>query len=400
MTAGINSTGFTKPTLQEINAEVAADLRSGINPNLDLEPDQPWGQLAAIMAQRESFVLELVETLANSLDPHAAEGFLADNVCAISGTFRESARKSKVTLSCNVGANFSASQGAMMANVAGLDTVRFINVAAVPDQGAAGVKLIDFEALDYGPTVANAGTLTVITAAVSGWNSCTNPKDAAVGALRENDATMLARRENEIAATGACTPEAIRADVLEVTGVKQVFVFENVALVTDSDGLPGKSFEVVVFDGNSPEALDADIATVIFKSKGSGVETVGTTTVLVTDVQGKKHPIKFSRAVVRDVYVDLPDVSVDAETFPETGAAQIKAAIVAAAIKYQNLAIDVVAKRIAAATFTVPGVLDVPTIRLGFSASPVATTNLVISGREIASLDTSRITVATVEGTP
>jgi hypothetical protein len=41
----------------------------------------------------------------------------------------------------------------------------------------------------------------------------------------------------------------------------------------------------------------------------------------------------------------------------------------------------------------VPGVTDVTALRLGFAASPVGTTNLVVTGRAIARFDTSRVLV-------
>lgn len=401
MTAGISSTGFTKKTLEEIAAEWATELRAEIDPNLDLEPDQPFGQVVAIASQREAMLWEIIETLSNALNPSAAEGYLADNVCEITGTLREPARKSTVTLSCALGADFTAAAGAMMANVSGQEGVRFVNVAAVDHTGDPEASYdIYFACTEYGPTVALAGTLTVRTNSVSGWNSCTNALDAALGCNREEDADLLARREDELSAPGACTTDAIRADVLQVTGVAQCYVFENVSNATDGDGLPAHSFEVVVYDGVSPLADNDEIAEAVWGGKPSGIQCVGSTTVLVTDDTGTQRASKFSRATVKPVYLDFSAVVIDTSAFPLDGAAQIKAAVVASAAVRQNLAIDVVAARVKAAALTVEGVLDVPTLYLGFAASPVATANLVITGREIASFDTSRIAVTTTPGTP
>lgn len=401
MTYGISSTGFTKPTLQEIQAEWATDLRSNIDPGLDLEPDQPFGQVISIGSQREAKLWEVIETLANAVNPGGAEGFLADNIAEITGTVRDPARKSTVMLTCGVGADFVAAPGVMMANVNGQEGVRFINLEAVNLTGyPAGSYPILFECTEYGPTVAVAGTLTVRTNSVSGWNSCTNALDATLGNLRESDASLLNRREEELAAPGACTVDSIRADVLQVTGVNQCFVFENQTLLTDGNGLPGKSIEVVVYDGTVPAAANEDIGATVWKGKPSGSETYGTTSVLVTDSTGTPQAVNFSRATVVDIYLDLPDVVVDPTAFPTDGLTQIKTAIVLDAAKRQRLAVDVVATRIKAAALTVPGVLDVPTLYLGTAPAPGATVNIAISGREIASFDTSRISVVSVEGTP
>ena len=89
-------------------------------------------------------------------------------------------------------------------------------------------------------------------------------------------------------------------DVLEVEGVQQAFVFENVTLATDSDGLPPKSFEVVVEGG-----ADQDIADTIFLHKPAGIETFGTTSLSVLDTQGFNHTVKLSRPTTLQMFVDV-----------------------------------------------------------------------------------------------
>ncbi len=399
--SGFSPTGFVAKTIEEVRAEIVAVLLAKIDAALDLSEDQPVGQVIAIAAQREAILWELLAILAKAIDPDAAEDWLLDALCALTGTKREPAKKSTVTLTCNVDDNFNATAGQITANVVGQEAILFVNKSDVETLTPAGDYPIVFEATEYGPIRANAGTLTVITAPVSGLNSVTNALDAAPGALRENDTALRVRREQEISATGACTPPATRSDVLQVPGVQQSFVFENVTNSVNADGLPAKSFETVIYDGDTPEADDDAVAQAVWKSKPSGAETYGTTTVLIFDEASQvTRAVKFSRATVKDVYLELPDIVVDPETFPDSGVDDLKEAIAAAGLKRQNLAIDVVAARVKAAAFSIAGVLDVPTLYLGFSASPVATANLEITGREIASIDTSRITIATVEGVP
>lgn len=396
--SGFSSTGLTIKTIQEIVAEIGAELLATVDPALDLSPDQPLGQIVGIFAQREAKLWELLATVTDAINPDAAEDFLADSLCALTGTVREPAKKSTVSLNCVVGASFTASAGQMMANVSGQDTVRFVNVDAVGPL-TAGTHAIDFQSVDYGAVSANAGTLTVITAPVSGWTSCTNPLDATLGSDIENDADLMVRREEELAASGACTVDSIRADVLQIEGVQQCFVFENTTLETDSDGLPGKAIEVVIFDGTSPAADDDEVAQKVWDSKPSGSQAYGSTSGTATDTQGVERTVAFSRATVKNVYLEF-DVTIDVTEFPTDGADQIKDAVADYGDSKLNLGIDVVAVKMKAAALAVPGVLDITALRLGFSASPVGTSNLTITGREIASLDTSRITVATTPGTP
>lgn len=398
MTTGVTSVGFTKKILADIQADINAELLAKVDPALDLSPDQILGQIVAIVANREAKIWEIVETLCHSTNPDGVEGFLADFLCALSGTTRNPAKKSTVTLNCTVGAAFSATLGQMMANVVGFPNLRFTNKAAVGPL-SAGVQPIVFESVDYGPIAANAGTLTVITAPVTGWTVCTNPLDATLGSLRETDAALMARRQNELTAPGACTVDSIRADVLKVTGVQQCFVFENTTLVPDATGLPGKAVEVVIYDGLVPASSTLAVANVIWGGKPSGVQTYGSTSQAITDATGQPRTVFFSRATVLPVWLEF-DLTVDVTAFPATGAALVQAAVAAAGLAALNLGIDVVSAKMKAAALTVAGVLDVPALRLGLTAAPVGTSNLVITGRQIASLDTSRILVNATPGTP
>lgn len=398
MAYGLTPQGFIAPTIEEILDEIHQEILETIDPALNLAPDQPLGQITAIFAKKIVEVWEVVGSLANAQNPDNAENFLLDNVSAITGTLREAAKKSVVALSCNVNAGFTAVAGAMTANVDGQPEVTFVNAEDVGPL-AAGDHSIDFEATTVGPVAAPADTLTEITIPVAGWNSCTNPLDAELGSFDEKDEDLRLRREEERTAIGASTVDSIRADILQVPGVKQAYVFENVTLSTDGNGLPGKSFEVVVYDGNTPEAEDTDIAQAIWDAKPSGSETYGTTTEDATDSTGVVRTVNFSRATVKNVWLEY-DVTVDPNFFPSNGAELIEEAVALYASKYLNLGVDVFAVRFKAQALTVAGVLDVPALRLGFSASPVGTANLTITGREIGDVDTARITVNVTNGAP
>jgi hypothetical protein len=228
----------------------------------------------------------------------------------------------------------------------------------------------------------------------------TNPLDAIEGTQVEQDGDLRVRRQVELTAPGACTVDSIRSDILAVKGVKQCYVFENTGLTTDGNGLPGKSIEVVVYDGLVPAAADNDIAQVVWDSKPSGSETYGSTTVsTIRDSTGVLRSVNFSRATVEDVWLEF-DVEVDSNFFPSNGADLIKLAASNYGQQILNLGRDVFANAFKAQALSVAGVLDVTALRLGFAPSPVGTTNLTITGRQIADVDTSRMIVNVTPGTP
>jgi uncharacterized phage protein gp47/JayE len=393
-TYGLTSAGFTPKTTEVIQAEVEADQLADVDATLDLSADQPLGQFNGIFASKTAELWELMATIYKALDPDQSEDAQLDAACALTGTKRESPKRSTVTATVNLAAGKTFTPGQMIANVNGQPTQKFRNRDTVTSVAAGNYTPI-FESVDYGPIVANAGMLTVITTPLSGWNSITNALDAELGALQEDNTTLRVRRRVELAAPGACTLDSVRADVLGVAKVQQCVVLENAGLVTDGNGLPAKSFNVVLFDGVSPAAVDGDIAKAIWNSKPSGMQSYGTLAtggIVVLDSLGASHLVNFSRATQRAIYFALT-VLTDPTKFPADGAAQIKAALVALGASAQ-IGDDVYAARFKAEPIIkIAGVLDVTSFALDFVSSPSATINLPISAREIATFDTSRITV-------
>jgi len=389
--SGVDITGFTGKTIEEINAEISADQLSTVDAGMNQSSSTALGQLNGVVAKKAAEIWEVAQVAYNAMNRDAAEGVLLDNIGSLTGSPRLPAAKSLVTETVNLGISFSQGPGVMIVAVAGQPDVRFTNRDTVTSTTAGNYSAV-FEAVDYGPVVANAGTLTVITP-VSGWNSATNASDAAVGRDRESDADYRIRQRDELAASGSGTVDGMRADMLKVPGILQAFVFENASDATDFEGRPPHSVEVVVFDGLSPTVANSVIAQAIWNTKPSGVATYGTTSATVTDTSGTIHSVFFSRATVKPVYLDFINVAIDPVTFPVGGTQAIKDAAAAAGREVLKLGVDVSAAYFKAVPFRVVGVTDVLTLELGFSPSPSATVSLVVSPREIALVDTANITV-------
>lgn len=392
--AGVTADGFVTPTIEEIKQDIEDEQLAVVDPALNLSPSQPIGQLNAVFSRKLAEAWEALAVAYNAFDRDAAEDRLLDNIGALTGTPRDPARKSEVPVTLNLNAGFSRAPGTMFATVSGQPTIVFTNRDAVATVGADAAYATVFESVEFGPVVANAGTLTVINPAISGWNSITNPEDADLGALEETDDAYRQRQADEQTSAGSGTLDAIRADLLKVPGVQQALVFENVTLTTDGNGVPGKAIECVVYDGSPAEADDDAIAQAIWDTKPPGGETYGSDSGTATDAQGDPRILEFSRATVLDVYLEF-DVSVNAQDFPVDGVALVKAAAVARGNRL-TLDEDVIALVLKASALTVPGVTDVTAMRLGLTASPVGTSNLTVTGRQIAKFDTSRIVVNVV----
>ena len=389
--AGVSSTGFVSKTIADILADVQPAELAAIDPALDLSPNSPIGQLNGIFARKLAELWELGQTAYNGFNPDAAENFLQDALCALTGTLRLAATTSAVTCIINVGAGQTIPAGSI-ANVVGQPSIRFQTLAPVTNAvGASANFPVFMVAMVNGPVVANAGSLSVITTPVTGWNSVTNPLDATLGTLQETDTAIRLRRQNGLASSGASTPDSIRAALLNVKGVISAFVFENTTLLTDANSVPAKALECVIYDGAAPAALNSDVAAALWNSKPSGIQLYGSTTTTTLDSVGTSRSVSFSRSVPQSAWLEF-DLATDT-TFPIDGAAQVKAAVVAKGAGKLFQGVSVIAEVYKSAALNIQGVVDVTALRLGFAAAPVGLVNLAVTSRNIAVLDTTRILV-------
>jgi hypothetical protein len=271
------------------------------------------------------------------------------------------------------------------ATAAEIAAVLNTDITGVTAHDAGGKVRIETDTQGTGSSIQITGgtantAIGFSTSTVAGMN----PADTVLGTNVESDSDFRLRRTELLGATGTATVEAIRAAVLGVENVQSAFVFENVSLVTDGDGIPGKAFEVVLFDDNI--AVDADIAETIFLSKAAGILAHGTEgPFIVQDSQGFTHSIDFTRSTENDIIVAIT-VSVDANY---AGDDALKSAIVTKGDQ-QSIGQDVVYEEIKSSAFDVNGVRDITAFTLDGGTS-----NIIIGKREIATFDTADVTVTT-----
>ncbi len=389
---GLTSTGFVLKPLDVIKAEIETYQLANISPALNVEADSVMGQVNAIVAAKIAELWEVAQAVYASQYADSAEGVPLDNVGALTGAVRLPATKSTVTLTCTGTPATVLPVGRVVSVDPGGD--RFVSLAE-GIIGGGGTVNVEFEAEEFGAIVANAGTLTVIETAVAGWASVTNALDADVGREIESDEDFRQRRVALLEASGDATPPAIRAEVLSVEDVTECIVFENTSDVTDGDGLPPHSIEVVVRGGDDDEILQA-----IFNSKAAGIYSHGVTvTGVITDTEGVDHDIRFSRPdeLVLEINVTV-DTDDDFPTTPVTGEDLIAAALAAYATEIFDIGVDVLRNKLFAAIYDAcPGIVDVTTLEIRFNppGGAFVTTSLSVSAREIATLDTGDVTVTT-----
>jgi hypothetical protein len=416
MSFELNDEGIVFQTVDEILEEMAASLRAKLAAagvegaaNLDLSSTSPLGQVLAVMAEREEKRQLVTAAVYSSRFPSGAIGNALSQLSLVTGTVRRGATKSTADGVATLTAGTLLPAGSR-ANVDGGTSAIFETIEDVTNtSGITADFTVRMRAVELGPVLAASGALTVINTPVSGWEAITNPSDADPGLNIETDPELRLRREEELRAQGSTVISAIVADVAKVEGVRDAVGFENKTSST-VDGMSPHSFEIVVWDGTMPDAFDDAIAQAIFDSTPAGISAVasgGGTSESGTAIEPStldEFTIPFTRAGVQTLYLEF-DVDVDADTYPVDGDDQIKDAVTAFVNDRLSIGDDVTASKLYVPILSawvesdgtqhaaIAGVTDVTAIRLGFTVSPVGTSNLTVAARDIARADTARVVV-------
>ena len=220
-----------------------------------------------------------------------------------------------------------------------------------------------FTAVNEGLQTCEIGELDTIAVGVSGWNSVYNYVAGDPGEDLESDESLRVRRAAAARVRKSrATDPAIEAALLDVRGVSSALVKSNRGFATDSDGIPGKSFNSLVIGGN-----DNEIAQCIYENQPSGIQSYGNTSVNITDSHGIEQQISFSRPTPMYLWVKVTYSLYDEEAFP--GQDVVKDALVEWAEKEYTLGKDIISTRINQGLYDVPGI-GVATCAVAVTDSP------------------------------
>lgn len=378
--AGLDSTGFVNKDVDTIIAELEAGEKDAFGQSVNVRPTSVFGHLNGIFGTKFAELWDVGNDVWASQNPDTATGVSLDQLCQLTGVTREAALQSTVSLALS-GTNGTAIPA--FRRVKNVATGTYWTNPLSATIGAATSTYVDFVSEEYGEIIGLAGTLTVIDTPVSGWASVTNELDAVLGQEGESDAELRVRRAALLVSTGKATVDAIQANMLKTTGVLDAAVLENVTSLTDANGLPPKSFEVIV-DGGTANA----IAQTVWDNKPAGISAYGSSTGTAVDALGNNRIMGYTVVTPRNAYV-----AVTATT--GTGYSGATADFAAAFTAYgttRKISDDVSHNALIAAAF-VAGVTDITDLRADFSAAPTATSNLPVGIRERAKFDSSRVTV-------
>jgi len=252
--------------------------------------------------------------------------------------------------------------------------------------------LVQVTAINFGEIKAPVNTLTNLLVPISGVTSVTNLEAATEGRLEETDEELRVRRYESVSIIGAATEQAIIANVRNLDGVTAAFIIANRTFVTDVDGRPPKSFEVVVEGGDEQQ-----IAETIWEYHPVGIETTGAISRTIIDSNGDPQAVEFSRPVIKYIRMEIDYTRYPEEPFASTGEQGIKEAALAYGDSL-NIGVDVIPGRFKGGIYAAVQGIDRIDVRLSSSLdeitwTPFVTTTIPIGRTERSSFDITRIVV-------
>lgn len=393
MAYGVQSTGFTRKTQENIVDELSTDQKADIDPNWDTSSTSIPGQMNAIVGRQLAEAWEALEGCYHGIDPDASEDRFLDIVCKLTGTFRVGSTYSEVDLIVDLDDGTTLTAGEHFAATTDEPDIRWTPLEDYTASGD-GLRTIAFRCETPGPVEALAGAITTIATTLVGWNSVSQPTDAEVGDDPETNEELRDKRVTELAAQGSSTSGAVGGKVSRAFPgqIESLTVFENETDETDENGVPPHALEVLIYDGAVPSVDDDELAEVIYTAKSAGINTFGnengTVIATVAGVEVEK-PVYFSRATLLETYL----IVTLTKSKGYVGDDAVREFLAEQGNKRHGPGDDVVALVMKSLPLTLDGVYDVTNLKLGFAASPTNEANLTVGVREIARFDTSRITI-------
>jgi uncharacterized phage protein gp47/JayE len=371
----ISSTGITIPSYNDIYQSLIAIMQGIYGSDIYVDPDSQDGQWLAALAQAINNSNQAAVAVYQAYSPTYAQGTGLDSVIKINGLKRDVATNSQAV------GNIIGVAGTIITNGVVMDTSSNLwnlpTTVIIPGGGSIEETVT---AQSPGSISAGIGQINAIYTPQLGWQSFSNTSAATQGNPVEADGQLRVRQSQSTALPAQSIKEAIYGALSNIPGVTRVTVYENDTGATDANGVSDHTFIPIVQGGDANA-----IANAIYILKPPGIQTGGTTTIVITDQLGLVTPINFDVLTLVPIYYAVT-IKALAGYVSTTGDA-----LIAALVAFTNalgIGDDVYQSQVAAVA-SLGGALGatfyIVDFYLDITAVPVSTANIAIAYNAAAS---------------
>jgi uncharacterized phage protein gp47/JayE len=359
--------------------------------DVNLSERSPLGLFFRVTAWSTGILWQLAEKVYHSGYMDEAEGIQKDKVAKNLGIQRLSAQRATGNVVIKGDPGTIIPLGFMV------ETQEEIQFETTEEKviGSIGEVTIPIQAVIAGiEGNVQGSTITKLVNPTIGVESVNNSLSTTGGRNTETDAEFVDRYYQSLAKGGASTPDSIRANLLQLPGVRAAAVIENNTMETDPVGRPPKSISCYVLGGER-EA----IAKAILDTKAGGIEPFGTEEVVVKDLAGQPKLIRFTFA--NEVFVYCRVQITKSPSYPLDGDKQVRTAI----LKYiggtdednnvytgLNMGQGVIYNKIVNAILSIPGIEDF-NLEIAPNNSGYMKANIPISSSQVAETRWDKVVV-------
>lgn len=316
---GLTDAGFRRPTYSELLDALEYKAREQFGSRANLTVRSPLGIFLRIYAWILGLLFSTLEDVYNSRFIDTAVGSSLYNLGRAIGLRLLGAQKSVGYLTFSGEDGVEVPEGFLAETAAGAQYITLRS--GVIEEGSITLPAT---AVIPGPdSNTDENTILNITNPKLGIETVTNAAPFEGGRNTETDAEFRDRYYLSVDFAGGVNIDAIVAEIYEsVEAVIAVIGDENDTDVTNKNGLPPHSIEIVAYGG-----LDEQIAKAIYRRKAAGIQTFGNTVVSVINASGTTYDVHFSRPTPVSVWVRITGLVTD-RYFPLDGIEQIKRNVV------------------------------------------------------------------------
>lgn len=379
---GLDDTGFTAPTYDEILDSIEGDLQTKFGTDIVLTPNSNFGIIARLMSW---YIFQLIDQLQQTYYSgfvSTASGTALDRLANNVGLTRkvEMPATGQVVIKTSgeyllqAGELFETDGGVMYELIGDTLTSKQNDGSY---QATGDVQCV--EAGSLGNSAAN--TVTIVSNPDDNIISVSNPAPMSGGQDNETDEEFRKRIIAENKSTESATVNGLETALLNLSGVRQVKV-ETVAGATDD---ASNSIYIYCLGGDRKA-----IARAIADHVALGTQLKGDITEKVADYTGQLREYSFSFAKELPIYATVK-VTTNTGWDADNGPSQIKSAV-ADYINSLNMGDTVRWTKAYPRIYDVYGVEEAD-VEIGTSADQTASADIIVESRQVATCNPDNIKV-------